>query len=328
MAKDLGVSITKVSRALSDNHQISHIEKKRIIAYAEKVKYQPNPHAKSLRSSKTNNIAVLIPDISNSYFSLALKGIESLFHEKGYNLIIYQTNDDYQTEEKVFRYLQNGLVDGVLSAISMNKNGHAEHVQRLNAQMPIVFFDRTIDCDKIPRIVCNDYKVGFEATNYLLDRGCNNILFVGLDDCISVTANRLNGYLDAFKLKGLMADTSNILLMQEQEKVEDLIRKVLLRNPSIDGIFSTVERYTLILYQVCKKLNIKIPEQLKVISFSNNPFSSLMSPSLSVIIPPAYDIGLEAARVLIYLIKKKNMEIGFSLNKELPCIITYNESSL
>ena len=326
IAKELGVSVSTISRALSDSHEISTDQKKRIASYAEKVKYQPNPHATSLRSSKTKNIAVLIPDLSNYFFSLALKGIESVVHEKGYNLMIYQTNDNLATEEAIFRYLENGLVDGVLSAVSSNTKGYVEHVSRLNDLIPITFFDRCINDLAIPHIICNDYESGFTATKHLIDKGCRDILFIGIDKSISVTSERLRGYMDALKAKGIKAKNENIIFSDNAEEVLIKLHHIFASPEKVDGVFSSVERYTLQLYKVCNELKISIPDQLKVISFSNSPFVSLMNPPLSVIIPPAFEMGKEAASLLLQLIqKKKNVS---EPNKVLQCSMLYSKSSV
>ena len=326
IAKELGVSVSTISRALSDSHEISAEQKQRIASYAAKVKYQPNPHATSLRLSKTKNIAVLIPDLSNSYFSLALNGIESVVHDKGYNLMIYQTNDHLATEEAIFRYLENGLVDGVLSAVSSNTKGYVEHVSRLNGLIPITFFDRCINDLPIPHITCNDYESGFSATKHLIEKGCRNILFIGIDKSISVTSERLRGYIDALQLNGIPEKKEYILFSESAEDILKQLHHLFANKHQVDGVFSSVERYTLQLYNVCNELDIKIPDQLKVISFSNSPFVSFMNPPLSVIVPPAFEIGKEAAHLLLQLIQKKKYITD--LNKVLPCTLLYSKSSL
>jgi LacI family transcriptional regulator len=326
IAKELGVSVSTVSRALSDSYEISEELKKKINDYAEKIKYQPNPHARSLRSSTTKNIAVLVPDISNYFFSLSLKGIESVVHEKGYNLMIYQTNDNLAIEEQIFRYLENGLVAGVLSAVASNKKGYVEHVTRLNNLIPIIFFDRSIKEMSIPHVTCNDYESGFTATVHLIEKGCKNILFIGIDESVSVTSDRLKGYMNALKAKGIEVIESNILL---SESVDDMGLKIKKRFAEInkaDGVFSSVERYTMQLYKVCNELNITIPGQLKIISFSNNPFVTLMNPPLSVVIPPAYEMGKEAANLLFQLLQKKK-ELTCE-NKIMQCTLSYSRSSV
>jgi LacI family transcriptional regulator len=300
--------------------------KKKIKDYAESLKYQPNPHAKSLRSSKTKNIAVLVPDISNYFFSLSLKGIESVIHEKGYNLMIYQTNDNLTIEEQLFGYLENGMVAGALSAVSSNKKGYIEHVKRLNELIPIIFFDRSIKDIPIPHVTCNDYEASITATKHLIEKGCKNILFIGIDKSISVTNDRLNGYMYALQSKNIPVNKSYILLSESVDDILVQLRNIFDKPNKIDAVFSSVERYTMQLYAVCKEMKIGIPEKLKVISFSNSPYASLLDPALSTVIPPAYEIGKEAANMLFQLLQKKKEDNA--TNKIIPCTLSFSRSSM
>jgi len=326
IAKKLGVSVSTVSRALSDSYEISESQKERIRAYVKEINYQPNPHAKSLRSNQSKTIGVLIPDISNYFFTLALQGIETIVHEKGYNLMIYQTHDDHLIEEKTFSYLENGVVDGVLSAVSSNKEGSIEHVKRLNSLIPIVFFDRHLKQMTVPFVSCNDYESGLHATKHLLERGCRNIVFIGIDESISVTADRLDGYRAALHQMDISVKESNILLCTSQEEAYEQILKRLKQRDKADAFFSSVERYTVQLYRACEELKLKIPADLKVISFSNNPLASFMNPPLSTITQPAFEIGKSAAGLLLEMLKKKKPAAPKDL--VIPCTFHYTVSSL
>src|SRR5918997_5117824 len=118
LANILNISISTVSKALRDSHDISKETKERVIALANELNYQPNPHASSLRKAKSKTIAVIIPEIANNYFSLVINGIESIAQEKGYHVLIYLTHESYQKEAALVKHLHNGRVDGLLISLS------------------------------------------------------------------------------------------------------------------------------------------------------------------------------------------------------------------
>ncbi len=324
IAQKLGISISTVSRAFRNSHEVSAETRKLVHEMVELLNYRPNPHARSLRSKKTKTIAVLVPDISNNFFANALKGIETALHSEGYNLMIYQTNDSYGVEKKILNELETGLVDGVLLSAALNKEKNFKHVEELRSHVPVVFFDRFIPGSPAPRVISDNVNGSCLAAKHLLQTGCKAIYFIGIDPSISLIADRLKGFKAAMAEQNIATSPDKILYFRDIETAYVQLKKILSAAKEPVAFFSSVERYALQLYKVCDELNLKIPADVKVITYSNNPYTSLFSTRLSVIVPPAFDIGKKAADILLDLINDKKI-----LKREvvLPCTLTLEQSS-
>jgi LacI family transcriptional regulator len=324
IAKQLGVSPSTVSRALNNSHQISEETKEKVNALVKSINFHRNPQASSLKCGATKTIAVIVPDVSNYFFTLALNAIEEIANNNKYHVLIYQTHESHDREVEIINELCNGRVDGVIISVAGSADKDFSHIENLKKLVPVVFFDRVIDKPEIPTITCNDYESGQEATKHLLENNCRNILFLGISKQLSVTNERLQGYLDAHAANGLMVNDNQILLCQNEAIATEAIKNALLNNQP-DGVFSSVERYTLILYALCNELNIIIPDQLKVISFFNSTMAPLLAPPLSSISHPALQMGKAAVEFLFQKIKKKT--VFQEKNIVLNCSFHYRKSS-
>lgn len=324
IAQKLGISISTVSRAFRNSHEVSPKTRKLVQEMVETLNYRPNPHARSLRSKKSKTIAVLVPDISNNFFANALKGIETVIHSEGYNLMIYQTNDNYAVEKKILNELETGLVDGVLLSAALNKEKNFSHVEELRRHLPVVFFDRFIPGSPAPRVISDNVNATYMAAKHLLQTGSKKIYFIGIDPSISLIADRLKGFKKAMAEKNVEVTQDQILYFRDIETAYVQLKTILSQAKQPVAFFSSVERYALQLYKVCDELKLKIPKDVKVITYSNNPYTSLFSTKLSIIVPPAFDIGNKASDILLNLIKERTVS-----KKEvvLPCTLTLEQSS-
>lgn len=306
LAKVLNLSISTISKALRDSHEISTPTKLRVLEKAKELNYQVNPFASSLRKQKSKTIALVIPEIANNFFALAINGIEAIAQEKGYHVLIYLTHEVTQKEIDITKLLQNGRVDGILMSVSSN-TPDITHLEELrNNGIPLVFFDRVIENISAPKVTTDDYNSGFRATEFLFEKGCKRIAFLSLSDTLSITNKRRNGYLDALKKHGIQAEKNLLLQCDNNEQInKEAIRKLLKRKNRPDCIFASVESLALSTYEVCADLDLKIPADVKVLSFSNLKTAALLKPSLTTITQPAYEIGREAASILFKLIEKK-----------------------
>ena len=306
LAKALNLSISTVSKAMRDSYEISEATKKTVKEKAYELNYQANPFASSLRKQKSKTIALVIPEIANNFFTLAINGVESIAQEKGYHVLIYLTHEDAAKEIEIVKILQNGRVDGIL--ISTTSNGSdANHLEELiKKEIPLVLFDRVVDQIITPKITTDDYNSGLKATEHLITQGCKRIAFLSISPDLSICNKRKNGYEEA--LKNLDFKSTNNLLVQctnDDAYNKNQIRKLLNRKLRPDGIFASVEKLAIMTYEVCEELGIRIPEDVKIISFSNLQTASLLNPSLTTITQPAYEMGREAASILFRLIEKK-----------------------
>lgn len=310
LAKELNLSISAVSKALRDSHEISAPTKATVLAKAKELNYQVNPFASSLRKQKSKTIAVVIPEIDNNFFSVAINGIESVAQEKGYHVLIYLTHEDMNKEVAITKLLQNGRVDGIILSLS-SQTSNTDHLQDLkNKDIPIVFFDRIADDINTPKVTTDDYNSGLIATEHLINKGCKKIAFFSISNHLSISTKRMSGYFDALNRNGIKID-NNLVLQCGQDDNQSLesITKLLKKKNRPDAIFAAVEKLTLMSYAVCNKLKIKIPTDMKIIGFSNLNTADLLNPSLTTITQPAYEIGRETASILFKLVEKRGFNI-------------------
>lgn len=300
------MSVSTVSRALRDSWEISTPTKQRVFALAKKMNFQPNPYASSLRKHRSRTIAVVIPEVANNFFALAIKGIETVAREKGYHVLIYLTNEEEAEEAAIASSLQSGRVDGVILSLcgSTHDTRHLLELQQRN--IPLVFFDRVSDGIAAPKVMTNDYESGFVATEHLVKAGCKRIGHLTISMTLSISLKRQQGYTDA--LRRYEQDTDRDLIVHcgsDDAANYQLIRGLLSGEDRPDGIFASVEKLAVQVYHVCRELGLRIPEDVKVISFSNLVTASLLNPSLTTIAQPAFDMGKEAATILFRRLEKK-----------------------
>ncbi len=314
LAKELNVSISTVSKALRDSHEISTITKDAVLAKAKELNYQANPFASSLRKQKSKTIAVVIPEVANNFFALAINGIESIAQEKGYHVLIYLTHEDMLKEIAITKLLQNGRVDGVMISLS-SQTTDTSHLQELKDKgIPLVFFDRVTEEIDSPKITTDDYNSGIKATEHLVANGCNKIAFISISQNLSISNKRMAGYMEALRKHNIKQDNSLILSCNgEDDKNKELIRKMLKKKNRPDAVFASVEKLAIATYEVCEELGLDIPADVKVISFSNLQAAALLRPSLTTVTQPAFEIGREAASILFKLVEKRGF--NFPLEK-------------
>lgn len=305
LAEELNLAISTVSRALNDSHEISQKTKARVKALAIKRGFQPNPYASSLRQSKSKTIGVILPEIENNFFSQVMNGVEDIARQKGYHVLIYVTHEDQALEKEVMQLLQNGRVDGVMISIS-NTTRNTDHLNAYhNTSIPLVLFDRVNDSIAVPTITTDDAEAAYQATCLLAKKGCRRIAFLSMASALSISIRRQSGYLKALKKNGLAGQEIILECGTVDETNKVLIRQLLSKKPRPDAVFGAIEKFAINTYQVCQEMKIRIPQQLRVISFSNSPAVALFDPPLSSVVQPAYEIGKETASALFKLIDKK-----------------------
>jgi LacI family transcriptional regulator len=309
LAKELKLSIGTVSKALRDSHEISSQTKEKVFALARQLNYVPNPYASSLRGKKSNTIGVVIPEIADSFFSHAIKGIESVAQGKGYHVLVYLTEESFLKEEFILKDFKSGRVDGVLISISRETSNN-DHIQQLKKSIPLVLFDRTVDEIPTTKIITDDYESSYKATQHLVKRGCKRIFFLSISKHLSINHKRIDGFLKALtELKANVCPDNIIDCVNNNKHNQMILHKILQRDERPDGIIASVEKLTIPVYLACKELQINIPRDLKIISFSNSETAPVMNPSLTTVTQPAYEMGKRAAMILFKAIEKKNFKM-------------------
>lgn len=306
LARELNVSPSTISKAFRNSYDIRPETRDRILARASEVNYQPNAVASSLRTQKTKTIAVILPEIANNFFALAINGIEAIAQKQGYHVLIYITHEDTHKEVAFVNSLQGGRVDGVLISLSQGTQEFT-HLKDLGRRgIPVVFFDRVLEDEAAARVTTNDMDAAYLATQHLIEEGCKRISHIYFYEYLSISQKRRSGYLKALSDKGLAVDKNLVVACTGNEEEDRQTIKELLRGKDRpDGIFCSVEKLALTAYEACHELALSIPEDVRIISFSNLPTAPLLAPSLSTITQPAYDMGAAAAGMLFRLLSKK-----------------------
>ncbi|MPQ47230.1 substrate-binding domain-containing protein [Marinifilum sp. N1E240] len=307
IAKALNISGSTVSRALNNNTRISEKTKKAVRDKAKELGYQPNALASNLRTSCTNTIGVIIPRISRYFFSSAITGIEEFAREKGFNVIICQSNDLEARESDCVQTLFASRVDGVISSVALKTNNYEHYKTFTNRNIPLVFFDRVCDELETSKVVVDDFKGGFIAAEHLISKGCKRIAHISGPQHLNIYINRLQGYLKALRKHDITVDQN--LILESPLTREDGLRcaKELLEssNPP-DAIFAGNDTTALSIILYAKEKGIRIPEDLAIMGFSNEPFSEYLSPSLTTVEQSGFDVGIKATELLIDIITNKS----------------------
>ena len=307
LALELNLSTATVSRALRDSHEISFETKQKVLALAKKHNFEPNPSASNLRSHKSKTIAVIVPEIANNFFSQAINGIEEVARKLGYHVLIYQTHENSETEIAFTSRLLNGRVDGILISVASETNDN-RHFEDIIGQLPLVFFDRVCEDIEAVKITTDDYDSTYEATLHLVACNCKRIAYLAALNNLSTGKKRIAGYLDALRDNHIPIDEALILYAGNSEEENYKRIKKLLMDEKPDGIIASIEELALPVYYACKDLHLEIPNDVKIISFSNLKTAPLLNPSLTTITQPAFEIGKEAANILFKILNKKDVD--------------------
>lgn len=309
IAKELDVSISTVSRALSNSKEIGEETREKIQAFAKFYNYKPNNIALSLKNRKTKTIGILIPEIVHHFFSTVIRGIEIIANKRGYNVIIGLSNESFSKEVINMEMLANGSIDGFILSISKEtllQQDYHHFKETISQGIPIVMFDRVInevDCDKV---IVDDYKGSVNAVKKLISTGCKNIALITTMDYVSVGKLRTQGYLRALEESHINPKASLILKLDDSLALEehlDLLEKEIEQffsnNSKIDAIFAVNELYAVTAMKVARKLNFNIPEDIQVIGFTDGVLSKHARPSLTTVSQHGQKIGEKAADLLI-----------------------------
>ncbi|HWV70349.1 MAG TPA: LacI family DNA-binding transcriptional regulator [Pseudosphingobacterium sp.] len=310
IARALNISVSTVSRALRDTYDVSPETKIRVQEMALKLRYKPNFNAMGLVNGKTHNIGIIIPFIANYYFSTVITGIQEVAYNHDYNIILYVTNDSPERELKITQNLSTTGLDGLLVSTSCNSGDHFKEL--MSREIPIVFFDRVIDDLSVSRVMQDDYNGAFQATSHLVKQGYTKIAHIAGPKGLPFTEKRLKGYIDALKRYCLPIHEEWIIYSGFSQECGERDTHILLdRSPHLlpNAIFAVNDRKAIGATLALKRKNIQIGKEMGVIGFTNDPVSSLLSPSISTIAEPAFEIGRISCELLLKHLNKKQTPI-------------------
>lgn len=310
IARALNISVSTVSRALRHTYDVSQETKDKVKEMALKLRYKPNFNAMGLVNGKTHNIGIIIPFITNYYFSTVITGIQEVAYNHDYNIILYVTNDSPERELNITQNLSATSLDGLLVSTCCNSGEHFKEL--MSRDIPIVFFDRVLEDLMVSRVMQDDYNGAFQATSHLVEQGYTKIAHIAGPKGLPFTEKRLKGYRDALKRHCLPTSEEWIAysgFSQEcGERDTDSLFNIHPQNLP-NAIFAVNDRKAIGATLALKKRNIQIGKEVGVIGFTNDPVSSLLSPTISTIAEPAFDIGRISCELLLKHLSKKQTPI-------------------
>ncbi|MBL7870422.1 MAG: LacI family DNA-binding transcriptional regulator [Cyclobacteriaceae bacterium] len=307
IAEKLNITASTVSRALNNHPRISVATKKAVQKVAETLNYQPNQIAASLRSGRSNIIGIIVPSIDRSFFSSVVHGIEEIANTSRYNVMICQSHDNYEKEVATVNALLNAQVDGIIVSFAKATTNFDHFLKAKEKGVPVIMFDRTIDGLGMSQVVLDDFLGAYKATEHLIQQGCTRISHFTNVRKINIYKERLRGYKAALIDNGLTYDDTyvvegNLQLEDGRAAMEKLLQ---LPQPP-DGIFSASAYGIMGALQILKEHGIKVPEEVKLVGFSNEPFTYLTEPSLSTIEQHSTRMGNAAAEIFLEEINNKD----------------------
>lgn len=300
IAKELNVTFSSVARALNNHPAISVATKEAVLEVAKRLNYSPNKIASSLRSGKTNIIGVIVPNLHVNFFSSIVSEIEKVLNENNYHMLLYQSNDSATHENKGIEAFLKSRVDGIIASASASTIDPTAYTEIVNRNVPLVFFDRVITEIGAPSVTIDDFKGGYIATEHLIGQGYRHIVHITMDMNFAVYNNRYKGYIAALEANGLPFDeklvfTGNFSAQRGKEVIMGLIDK----NIRFDAIFSAEDITAMGAIKYLKSIGLRVPHDVGVMGFDNEPFGTLVEPSLSTVDQQSNRMGLEAANLLL-----------------------------
>nr|WP_321355193.1 LacI family DNA-binding transcriptional regulator [uncultured Draconibacterium sp.] len=306
IAKKLNISASTVSRALKDNPLISEATRKKIKKAAIEMGYRPNVMAANLRTRRTNTIGVIVPLINRHFFSSVISGIEDVAYKQGFAVTISQSNDNLEKESTIAHTFFSNRVDGLILSIGMETQSY-DHLKLFSERnIPLVFFDRIVDEIPAHKIVIDDFGGAYRATQHLIEQGRKKVAHIGGPLNLQIYAKREAGYRQAISDAGLQINENQILHNSLTRKDGlNAIKRILKTNEIPDAIFCANDTTALSAIIYLNEVGIKVPEEIAIVGFSNEPFSELVTPSISTIKQPGFEMGQKAAELLIKQISSK-----------------------
>ncbi len=306
IARELNISASTVSRALNNNPRISLKTKEKIKQVADDLGYRPNTLASNLRNKKSNTIGIVVPLINRHFFSSVISGVEDVAYKAGYTVVISQSNDLYDKEINIVHSMFSNRVDGLIISIAMQTDSF-EHLKLFRKKnIPLVFFDRVVPEIETDKIVVDDFAGGFKVTQHLIDQGYKRIGHLAGPQNLMTYLDRKKGYLEALRKNEIPYDDSLTIVntLTSEEGVPAVQQLLELPNPP-DAIFCGNDATALSVMIYLRDRGIRIPQDMGIVGFSNEPYSKVVSPSISTIAQPGFEMGQKAAELMIRKIENK-----------------------
>lgn len=304
IAQLLELSTATVSRGLQDHPAISKNTRKKIQDTAKEMGYRHNNFASNLRKQKTNTIGIIVHELNSNFITSVLAGIEKISTEAGYDLIITHSSESFKKEAANVLNLFHKRVDGIIASLAFDTKGLDHFQPFFDKNIPVIFFDRVEENSDNAKVVIDNYKSGYQATNHLIEQGCKKIVIVTANLNRNVYAQRYKGYKDALFDHSIPFDESLVLIKDLSEKCgREAALQIMDMHPMPDAAFITNDFSAAVCIKTLKEHGYRIPEDIAIVGFNNDAISKIVEPQLTTINYPGIDIGEIAARNLIAHLK-------------------------
>ena len=300
IAKALGISPATVSRALNDNPRISEATRQRVKAMAKEMGYRHNSMASSLRNRRSNIIGLIVPRISMYFHSVFITALQRQLQAAGYNLMICQSNDSVSLEKELANTLYSARVDALVVSLALYTEETAHFDGFLQQGIPLVFYDR-VPTDTAAYVVKgDDYRGGLLAGNHLLQAGCRRIAYISGPQSCSIYRERTEGFVDALR-KGNVSPREEWVYHQEltAENAWSTVRQLFAGAEQPDGLFAANDTTAIAAVEFARERGVRIPGDLKIIGYSNDPRTAIISPAITSIEQYPNDMADKVAQTLL-----------------------------
>ncbi len=327
IAKELNLSISTVSRAIRNIGEIKPQTRKSVLELAEKWNYKPNPLAMGLLKNKTNTIGLIIPDIESYYYSSILRGIDKIALDSSYRILTCYSNDIYRNEIQAIDELLFSRVDGIITCPAQESVDFSYYQKLTDDKFPLVIVDRRCGEIRTSTIVTDNYRATFEVVEHLISIGCMRIALITSLEPLSVGRQRYEAYKDALIKHNISHDRNliihgNLSMSTSIEAAKNLLKLAVLP----DAIIGSDDTVAMAAMKVIKEAGLKIPENIAVVGFNDEPFSSFLEPSLTSVSQPAYLMGMKAMEKILQMITG-DIEINFWETTVMESALVVREST-
>ncbi|WP_160711603.1 LacI family DNA-binding transcriptional regulator [Chitinophaga solisilvae] len=328
IAEELKLSVSTVSRALNDNPNISARTKEKVKKMARKLGYRPNALAAGLRNNKSKTIGLIVPRISMFFPAAISTIIQNKLQEHGYNLIICQSNDSYEQEVALVNTLYSARVDGLVVSTTLYTTDFSHFDVFKDNHIPLVFFDRVPKDYNVKVIKGDDYLGGHTATSHLIEKGCRDIVHISGPLSCNLYLERVAGYKSALQQNKLPFKKSRVFYHElTRDNAWATCEKIFAQRPYPDGIFASNDTTAITIMQYCRQIGLRVPEDLKIVGYSNDPRTEIVTPPVTSVDQYPAMMGERVVAALIELITSKQTTTPRYSQEIIPIQLIAREST-
>ncbi len=310
IANHLMISVSTVSRALTDDKNIRIETREKVLAAAKQLGYRPNPVATNLKFGRTNTVGVIVPEMITPYASQVIGGAQEILHDQGIKVIIAESHESWERERENIKTMERFMVDGILVSLCDYERNRDHYLELIDAGMPIVFFDRIPHKMNVSQVIVDDYIKSFFLTEHLLRGGCKRIVHLEGPTYVYNSVERLKGYRSA--LAKFDADSSQELVIKSGLSFEDgaaAVDALLEKGVEFDALFAFTDTLAIGAMNRLREVGKRIPEDVAVASFSGTILSTIVHPQLTTVESPLRQMGNRAAELIVEKIKNPEAPI-------------------